>query len=98
MATLDLVNSIKNGEHEILMNAIATYNADAFLVEDEEAARELARDILSGSIKVLTSDSEGWDDACARLDFGSENQPGKIYSIDSDNGFLLVCLSVDYNY
>lgn len=98
MTTIELVSSIQNGEHEILMNAIATYNADAFLVEDEEAASELARDILSGSIKVLTSDSEDWDDACARLDFGSYNQPEKIYSIDSDNGLLLVCLSVDYNY
>lgn len=98
MTTIELVNSIQNGEQEILMDAIATYNADAFLVEDEEVASELARDILSGSIKVLTSDSEDWDDACARLDFESDNQPGKIYYIDSDNGHLLVCLSVDYNY
>ena len=98
MTTIELVSSIQNGELEILMGAIATCNADAFLVEDEEAASELARDILSGSIKVLTSDSEDWDDACARLNFGSDSQPGKIYSIDSDNGLLLICLSVDYNY
>ena len=98
MTAIDLVNSIQNGEQDILMNAIVTYNADAFLVEDEETAIEVAGDILSGSIEVLTSKSADWEDAYARLDFSSDNQPEKIYSINSDNGILLVCLSVDYNY
>ncbi len=98
MTAIDLVNSIQNGEQDILMNAIVTYNADAFLVEDEETAIEVAGDILSGSIEVLTSKSADWEDAYARLDFSYDNQPEKIYSINSDNGILLVCLSVDYNY
>lgn len=98
MTAIELVNSIQNGEQDILMNAIVTYNADAFLVEDEETAIEVAGDILSGSIEVFTSESEDWEDAYARLDFSSDNQPEKIYSINSDNGNLLVCLSADYNY
>lgn len=97
MTAIELVNSIQNGKQDILMNAIVAYNADAFLVEDEETASEVAGNILSGTIEILTSDCADWEDACARLDFSSDNQPEKIYSINSENGVLLVCLSVDYN-
>ena len=97
MTAIELVNSIQDGKQDILMNAIVAYNADAFLVEDEETASEVAGNILSGTIEILTSDCADWEDAYARLDFSSDNQPEKIYSINSDNCVLLVCLSVDYN-
>lgn len=97
MTVIELVNSIQNGKQDILMNAIVAYNADAFLVEDEETASEVAGNILSGTIEILTPDCADWEDAYARLDFSSDNQPEKIYSINSDNCVLLVCLSADYN-
>lgn len=41
-----LMNELRNGNYDILLNAMYTYNADAELIEYEETAQELAEDIL----------------------------------------------------
>lgn len=75
---------------DTFMNAVATFNADPYLVEDEELCNELFEALNGGQLEEI--DDYEFNDAVAKLGL-EHNSPTHIYRC----GEALVCLNNDYD-
>lgn len=79
-------------------NAVATYNADAFLCETDETMEEVADFITrSDDERILTKeDGYEYEDATERLGFATDNRPEKIHVFTADGETLYVTFDNEY--
>ena len=85
-------------EYDECFNAVATYNADAFLCENDETMQEVA-DFINGSDdeKILTKeDGYEYEDAAERLGFATDNRPEKIHVFTNGGETLYVTFDNEY--
>lgn len=86
------------------IGALATYNADPFLVETESQAYELEQHIRGGitlgqhvnDFGEFTPGTDEFKDAMAKLDLTEGNNPTHIYWVRRDNVLLIYCKSEDW--
>lgn len=65
---------------KLLVGALCTFNADTFLIEDDELAREVAeRFIKEGDMINVVKGDDDWYDCLAKLDLTGWNNPRGIY-------------------
>ncbi len=79
-------------------NAVATYNADAFICENDETMQEVA-DFINGATeeRILTKDDgQDYDDAAERLGFEQANSPERIHVFRTDDETLFICFDNEY--
>lgn len=98
-------NIITDGESwRDYLGALATYNADPFLVETESQAYELDQFIRGGltldrhvnEFGEFTPGTDEFKDAMAKLDLTEDNDPAHIYWVRRDNELLIYCKSEDW--
>lgn len=78
-----------------LIGAIVNYGADAFIVEDEQQAEELAESIQrAGQIRQITDDDE-IEAVMGRLDLTEDNKPARLFSAVDGSEFVF-CLPDDW--
>ena len=76
-----------------LLGALATLNADPFIIEDEETAEEVASLVnASGDLHEIL-DEEEFSTAMEKLDLTEEFHPKRIFAF----GGGLLCLDEDWN-
>lgn len=82
------------------MGAIATYNADAFLVETDEVAEKLLNFINANGVEVaeFAPGDEDFEWICGKLDLTAENKVKKVYAAHAYNASgCFFCLAPDWD-
>lgn len=74
MKTIELMRELTNGNVNVLIGAVATYNADPFNIEDEDLAAEVAAGLVADG--MIATDNEPTAELCELLD---------IEPVDTDN-------------
>lgn len=75
MKTVDLMRELTNGNVNVLLGTVATYNADPFNIEDEEQAAAVAEDLMADGVMVW--DEEPTEELCELLN----SEPADIDNI-----------------
>lgn len=85
------MESIDTNEINVKRVFVATYNADAFNVEDFNAYHEIS-EILSKArwVDVFTVEDEDFMDLAKSLDYTPDNLPDKIYAIENQLTFTML--------
>lgn len=80
-----------------VFNAVATYNADAFICENDETMQEVA-DFINGATdeRILTKHDEDYEDAAERLGFATDNRPETIHVFTNGGETLYVTFDNEY--
>lgn len=79
-----------------IYGALACWNGDAYIVENEEQVNEIL-EAINGGIR-LVSEGEEREEAMSKLDLTKENNIESIYFIGSSNTEgTYVCFSKDWN-
>lgn len=78
------------GEADKYLGALATFNADPFIVEDDETAEAIAKSVANAPLAEITDEGER-ETAAAKLD-GDTDHLHRIYT----NGEVTVCLANDW--
>ena len=92
---------ILNVTREDLHNALATFNADPFLVECSENADDVYNALASANFaakKYTAEDDEEFDVLCSQLDLTADNKPQAIYVAGQGGNEVTICLANDWQY
>lgn len=65
MKTVELMRELTNGNVNVLIGAVATYNADPFNIEDEGLAAAVAETLMADG--VMVTDNEPTAEECELL-------------------------------
>lgn len=89
-------------EKEDLWNALACYNSDEFIVEDEKILDELYRNINKYGVEITAltpSDGEKFLDAYRKVGLTEANSPQKVYIAQAYNQpAITFALAADWDY
>lgn len=89
-------------EKEDLWKALACYNSDEFIVEDEKVLDELYRDINKYGVEITAltpSDGERFSDAYHKVGLTEANNPQKVYVAQAYNQpSITFALAADWDY
>lgn len=80
---------------EDLYLAVAVYNGDSYIVQSDEEANELLRDIENSTLIEVTDEDE-YKEACDKLDFAYPMLPHKIYKFFVNHFYAYLVLAEDY--
>lgn len=86
---------------EDLYNALATFNADPFLVESYEYADNVYNALERANFaakKYTAEDDEEFDVLCSQLDLTADNKPQAIYVAGQGGNEVTICLANDWQY
>lgn len=86
---------------EDLYNALATFNADPFLVECPENADDVYNALASANFaakKYTAEDDEEFEVLCSQLDLTADNKPQAIYVAGQGGNEVTICLANDWQY
>lgn len=80
MKTVELMRELTNGNVNVLLNAVATFNADPFCIEDEKIAAGVAEVLMADG--VIVSDVEPTAEECELLDIEPADTDNIIVASD----------------
>ena len=86
---------------EDLYNALATFNADPFLVESYEYADDVYNALACANFaakKYADEDDEEFEVLCSQLDLTVDNNPQAIYVAGNGDQAVTICLVTDWKY
>lgn len=86
---------------EDLYDALATFNADPFLVESFEYADDVYNALERANFaakKYTAEDDEEFDVMCSQLDLTADNKPQAIYVAGQGGNIVTICLANDWQY
>lgn len=92
---------ILNVTREDLYDALATFNADPFLVESYEYADNVYNALERANFaakKYTAEDDEEFDVLCSQLDLTADNKPQAIYVAGQGGNEVTICLANDWQY
>ena len=92
---------ILNVTREDLYDALATFNADPFLVESYEYADDVYNALERANFaakKYTAEDDEEFDVLCSQLDLTADNKPQAIYVAGNGDQAVTICLVTDWQY
>ena len=65
MKTVELMRELTNGNVNVLLGTVATYNADPFNIEDEKQAAAVAEGLMADG--MVATDNEPTEELCELL-------------------------------
>ena len=80
MKTVELMRELTNGNVNVLIGTVATYNADPFNIEDEEQAAAVAADLVADG--MVATDNEPTAELCELLDIEPADTDNIIVASD----------------
>lgn len=80
MKTVELMRELTNGNVNVLLGAVATYNADPFNIEDEDLATEVAAVLMADG--MVTTDNEPTAELCELLNIEPADTDNIIVASD----------------
>lgn len=86
---------------EYLYNALATFNADPFLVESFEYADDVYNALERANFaakKYTAEDGEEFEVLCNQLDLTADNNPQAIYVAGQGGNEVTICFATDWKY
>ena len=92
---------ILNVTREDLYDALATFNADPFLVESYEYADDVYNALERANFaakKYTAEDDEEFEVLCSQLDLTAANNPQAIYVAGNGDQAVTICLVTDWKY
>lgn len=86
------VQKINTINEKDLYLAVVSYNADAYIIENDEQATKVLNDIRSSLMKKEVTDIEEYLDSAKKLDFCAPIWPSHIFRFDK----CIVAFAEDY--
>lgn len=80
MKTVELMRELTNGNVNVLLGTVATYNADPFNIEDEEQAAAVAEDLMADG--MVATDNEPTEELCELLNIEPADTDNIIVASD----------------
>lgn len=80
MKTVELMRELTNGNVNVLIGAVATFNADPFNIEDEDQAAAVAEDLMADGVMVW--DEEPTEELCELLNIEPADTDNIIVASD----------------